>query len=172
MEEYPIPTHLKSIIKVNEALSDETNIDGKIICHCGCEVFKIMQNEGREYDELLPYSEQDGLKIIANCKDCGRNLLLFDEATQGFNGFVCHDYKTANDESLTVLRCKKCGAVDFSIVIGIEVEDKEQFIEECVNEAPDEFSPDDFADAFNWITVTVHCAACGNTDEWISLELS
>lgn len=170
--EYPIPTHLKSILKVDKTLSDLNHIDGKVICNCGCENLKIMQNEDREYNESLSYMEQEGLEIIAICEECERKLLLFDEATQGYTGFVCHECKTPKYESLTGLKCKKCGADVFDVMLGIEVEDREQFIEECVAESPDEFSADDFVNAFNWITVTVHCVNCGNRNEWVSLELS
>ena len=45
-------------------------------------------------------------------------------------------------------------------------------MEECVAEYPYEFAPEDFVDAFNWITVTVQCDACNNVDEWINFELS
>ena len=54
----------------------------------------------------------------------------------------------------------------------IEAEDQEQFIEECVMEYPDEFSEDNYVDAFNWITVTLHCVNCDDKNEWINLELS
>lgn len=172
MEKYPIPTHLKEILDVDESCSDQNDVDGKIVCTCGCEKFRIMQNEDAEYDDSLPYGEQDGMKINAICEKCGKTLLLFDQATQGYDGFVCHDYKTAPDEKLTPLRCKKCGKEVFRVKLGIEVEDRAQFIEECVADAPDEFAPEDYVDAFNWITVDFLCEDCKNADEWISLELS
>jgi len=172
MEIYPVPNHLKSILKVDEDLSDMHDLDGKIVCTCGCQKFRIMHNNDRKYDDSLNYREQDGLKINAICSKCGKKHLLFDEATQGYGGFVCHDHKTADDKTLTGLKCKKCGADMFSVMIGIEAEDKEQFIEECVTEYPDEFSLEDFIDSFDWITITVRCESCGNVDEWISLELS
>lgn len=172
MEKYPIPTHLVNILKVNEKHSDLRTINGRIICNCGCEKFRIMQNEDREYDSTLPYGEEDGMKITAVCEDCRKTMLLFDEATQGYNGFVCHDCKTAKDESLSLLKCKKCGEHAFKVIMGIEAEDQEQFIEECVEESPEEFVPEDFVNAFNWITVTVQCTSCCSEDEWVSLELS
>lgn len=172
MEKYPIPTHLKDILNVDESRSDLHDIEGKIVCTCGCEKFRIMQNEDHNLSNSLPYGVWDGIKINAICEKCGKTSLLFDEATQGYNGFVCHDFKTAPDEKLTPLRCKMCGKEVFSIKLGIEVEDKEQFIEECVTEYPDEFSPEDFVDAFNWITVDICCEDCKKNDEWLSLELS
>ena len=56
--------------------------------------------------------------------------------------------------------------------VTLQIEDKEQFIEECVNEYPDKFSPDDYVDAFDWIAINVCCKKCSKEVEWISLELS
>lgn len=172
MDNYPVPTYLKSFFKVNETVSNISNLEGEIICDCGCTNFKIKHNKNRKYNVALPYAEQEGLKIIVICKNCDKQILLFDEATQGFNGFVCHDCRSAQFETLQLLSCKNCSGSIFSIKLIIEVEDKEQFIEECVSEYPDKFCPDDFVDAFNWIVVTTHCNKCGHVNEWINLELS
>ena len=170
---YPIPTHLKTIFKVNEAESNKDNLNGKIVCECGCDCFSIFHNLDRKYDKSLRYNEQDGLKVIAVCKNCKKKHLIFDEATQGYNGYVCRDCITAQDESLVKLMCKKCGSEIFSMVVEIELEDKEQFIEECVSIEPDRFTPDDYIDAFDWITIDVTCKNCGEEDsDWISLELA
>ena len=32
--------------------------------------------------------------ILIKCPECENSYILFDEATQGYNGFVCHDCKT------------------------------------------------------------------------------
>lgn len=169
---YPIPTHLKNILIVNESETDSSNLNGKIVCDCGCEHFSILHNEDREYDSKLKYWEQDGLKVVAVCDKCKKKHLVFDEATQGYNGLVCGDCKTASDDSLTYLKCPKCGSDIFSMTIDIEIEDKEQFIEECVNEYPDRFSPEDYIDSFDWITINIRCKKCAYEYEWISLELS
>lgn len=171
MEKYPIPTHLKDILVVDESCSDIHDIEGKIVCVCGGDKFRILQNENHKRSDHLPYGEWDGIKINAICEKCGKTYLLFDQATQGYDGFVCHDFKTASDDNLTSLKCKKCGKEVFSVKLGIEVEDKEQF-EECVTDYPDEFSPEDFVNAFNWITVDTCCDSCKSNDEWISLELA
>lgn len=170
--DHPIPTHLKNIFKVNENKTDGSDLNGDIVCECGCEHFSVLHNEDRKYDEALSYDEQYGLKVVAICNNCGRKHLIFDEASQGYSGFVCGEFRTAPDDSLTELVCSKCGTAVFSLTLDIETEDKEQFIEECVNEYPDRFSPDDHIDAFDWITITVCCQNCALKDEWISLELS
>ena len=131
--DHPIPNHLKNIFRVDEAKTALPDLSGKIVCNCGCEYFSVFHNEDREYDDALDYSEQDGLKIVSFCNNCGKKHLIFDEATQGYNGFVCNDFKTASDDSLKGLMCHKCGSAVFSLTLDIETEDKEQFTEECVN---------------------------------------
>lgn len=168
--EYPVPTHLKNILKVNDY--DQSNLYGSVVCPCGCDIFRIYHNEDREFDDTLPYNEQYGLKFKAECTKCGAVHLIFDQAVQGYDGLVCGDCKSAPDDTLHPLTCKKCGTDRFELDIYIEVEDKEQFIEECVSEYTDKFTPDDYVDAFDWITITTTCDKCGDVDEWVSLELS
>ena len=110
--------------------------------------------------------------ITAKCSKCGDTELLFDQAKHGYDGFVCHSFRSADKNALKHVKCEKCGGEIFSADISIEVEEKEQFIEECVNEYPEEFSEEDFADAFGWFTLTAKCAKCGLNNEVIDLELS
>lgn len=168
----PIPTHLKHILKIDENKSNKEEVAGKIVCSCGCNKFHIFHNINREYDHSIPYSEQDGLKVLIKCIECENSYILFDEATQGYNGFVCHDCKTANDENLEIFKCESCGAYSFKIDLDIEAEDYEQFIEECVEEFPEDFSPEDYIDAFNWIVISLTCDKCNEKKELVNLELS
>ena len=87
----PIPTHLKAIFRVNEHETNASNLSGSIVCDCGCKYFTILHNENRQYDPSMSYSEQDGLKVVAICNNCRKKHLIFDEATQGYNGLVCSD---------------------------------------------------------------------------------
>lgn len=170
--EYPVPRHLRGILRIDTKHSDAEQIRGDVVCKCGCERFRILHNADAPYNESLPYGEHDGMKIKGICADCGAALLLLDAAIHGYDGFVCHDYKSAPESSLSPLKCSKCGQDIFGVRLDIEAEDKEQFIEECVSDAPDEFAPEDYVDAFGWITVTVTCDACHAKDDWIDLELA
>lgn len=172
MNNYPIPTHLKNIFEIDESASNNYAISGKIVCDCGCNKYNIYHNDNREYDHSVPYSEQEGLKIVVKCVKCEKEHLLFDQATHGYDGFVCHDLKSADNESLELFKCKPCMSEVFLINVDIEVEDLEQFIDECVTEFPDEFSPEDYVNAFNWIVISLTCSECNETIEWINLELS
>ena len=168
--EYPVPRHLRALLRIDTKHSNAAHIGGTVVCKCGCERFGILHNADAPYDDSLPYGAHPGMKIKGICADCGAAHLLLDAAVHGYDGFVCHDYKSALDSSLTPLQCGKCGAGTFGIRLDIEAEDREQFIAECVSDAPDEFVPEDYVDAFGWITVTVTCDACHRKDTWIDLE--
>lgn len=172
MNHYPIPTHLKNILEIDENESNNYVISGKIVCDCGCNKYNIYHNKNREYNYSVPYREQEGLKIVIRCIECEKEHLLFDQATQGYGGFVCHDLKSADNERLELFQCESCMAEAFLIKVDIEVEDFEQFIEECVTEFPEEFSPEDYVDAFNWIVISLICNECDKIIEWVNLELS
>ena len=172
IKEYPIPTHLKNILAIDESASNNYDISGKIVCGCGCDKYNIYHNADREYDHSIPYSEQEGLKIVVKCIECEQEYLLFDQAIHGYDGFVCHDLKSANNEKLELLKCKACKSEAFSIKVDIEAEDLEQFIEECVTEFPEEFSPEDYVNAFNWIVISLTCSGCNKRMKWIDLELA
>lgn len=59
------------------------------------------------------------------------------------------------------------------IEIGIEVEDREQFIEEVVEEEPDKYVPEDYVDAFDWICIYIKCSECGQViNDWVDFETS
>ena len=172
MKSYPIPTHLKNTFEIDENESNNYAISGKIVCNCGCNKFKIYHNMNREYNHSVPYSEQEGLKILIRCIECEKEHLLFDQATQGHDGFVCHDLVSANNDHLELFQCGSCMSEAFIIKVDFEAEDLEQFIEECVTEFPEEFSPEDYVDAFNWIVITLTCNECNEIIELVNLELS
>lgn len=172
MQEFPIPTHLKNIIAVDTEKSNKDGVRGEIKCTCGCDVFNVYHNLNREYNPSVSYSEQISLKIRIKCCNCSSEYTLFDAATQGYDGFVCHDGKTANDESLNMYQCEECNSNSFGINVDIEAEDYDQFVEECVEESPEEFEPENYVDAFNWIVITLKCNDCFNIHELVNMELS
>ncbi len=173
--DYPIPTHLKEILVVDEKASDIHDIEGSLRCTCGCKKF-LLRNFADYYNaQPCVARKNDGYAFVikAVCADCGNEWVVFDLSKHGYNGFVCKDGLTVDDSELEKYLCSKCFSEYFFVKIGIEVENKEQFIEECVTEYPDEFSPEDYINAFNWITISVKCCHCEiKNDDWVSLELS
>ncbi|MCR5539729.1 MAG: hypothetical protein K6F71_02665 [Ruminococcus sp.] len=166
-----LPKHLRGILDIDEQRSDDGCVYGFVKCSCGCDRVRL-KTAGFEYDEKLSYSEQTGVMVMAECSDCGKKILLFDQAKHGYDGFVCGDFISADKDQLTTVKCAECGADIFTTETGIEVEDRDQFIEECVNEFPEKFKEEDFTEAFNRFTLTAKCEKCGHTDDIINLELA
>ncbi|MBO4867704.1 MAG: hypothetical protein J5582_14280 [Ruminococcus sp.] len=169
MAEELLPRHLRGLIAVDDSKSDSAGITGQVRCSCGCDKMKLRcfgLDNTREDDWKF------GINVSSECIGCGKTHLLFDQAVHGYDGFACHSYETVNDKRMSPVICHECGAEIFKTDIGIELEDKEQFIEECVEEFPDEFREEDFTEAFNWLTMTIKCEKCGYEEEIINLELS
>ena len=76
MNIFPIPTHLKNILQLDENKSNKEEVAGKIVCSCGCKKFHIYHNINREYDHSIPYSEQDGLKVLIKCTECENGYIF------------------------------------------------------------------------------------------------
>lgn len=175
MSQPPVPTHLKEILVVNEPKTKDYSFEGRVRCTCGTDKFRIKHNLVFDkdhiwrppYDETLSYYENPGVKVTAECIECRKSYVLIDEATQGFSGYVCHDHKPAEDDSLKEYLCEKCEDVAFRAYISIEPEDYEQFIDEC-----EEFESEEYIDAFNGIAITLTCAKCKKKIELVALELS
>lgn len=151
------------------------DIDGSLKCTCGCEKFSFRNFANYYNAQPCVFPKNDGFAFVIKvvCADCNKNWVVMDLSKHGYDGFVCRNGLSVDESELKKYLCPKCGKEYFLVKVGIEAEDKEQFIEECVSEYPDEFSPDDYIDAFNWITVSVKCCNCEMTcEEWISLELS
>jgi ribosomal protein S27E len=166
-----LPKHLMGILDIDEQRSDEGCVYGTVKCTCGYGSIRL-QTGGIEYNDELSYNEQTGVMVMAECSDSGKEILLFDQAKHGYDGFVCGDFVSADKNQLTTVKCAECGSDNFTAEIGIEVEDRDQFIEECVNEFPERFKEEDFTEAFNWFALTVKCEKCGHTEDIIDLELT
>ena len=174
----PIPRHLREIFKADLEKSNEHNLEGAIRCSCGCEKFKIktfsdLYNKGNSISCEM-YKGGYVLVIKGICKDCNKEWLIFDFSKHGYDGLVCKDgIEITEDERLKEYVCPKCKENSFEMWLWIEVEDKEQFIEEVVEEYPEEFEEGDYVDAFNWLAGKLKCDCCKNElTEWLNMELS
>lgn len=171
---YPVPRHLVKIFKPDTDHCDEHSLDGKIVCDCGCKEFYIKvfaELDDEQIPHVCSYEDDWALVIKVLCKDCKKEWILFDMSKHGYNGYVCQDGVTVPDSELKGYSCSGCGNETFEIKVGIEVEDKEQFIEEVVECEPDQFSEEDYVDAFDWIVIDTKCPRCGREEkDWISFE--
>lgn len=151
----PVPTHLQKYLTPVGNKNSEYEVKGKIHCACGNESFKIFESNDRQIIKLL-------------CRQCGREILLFDAGKHGWEGFVCNDDFLDRTLPFEKYICSKCGEASFGVTVHILSQGKEDFSEECDD---DSFSPEDWVNAFEWITVSLLCSECKFSEkEWLDFE--
>lgn len=163
------PTHLKEILKTIDGT------DGQIICTCGSRDFGVKYFGESEGGMAVPkrYKDKYALVVNAVCGGCGKNWELFDFAKHGYDGLICGEGITVPADMTRL--CPECGGSLFEVEMGIEIEDKQQFIEEVVEMPPEgmSFVPDDYVDIWDWVVIGLKCSCCGKTVEnWVNAELS
>lgn len=153
----PIPAHLQSILLPVGSDNSEFQVTGKIRCTCGCETFEVWESNER-------------LIVKAVCKECQKELLLFDSGKHGWNGFVCKEDYLDREKPFEQYCCAECKEKAFGITIRIASQGKQDFEEECLA-YDDSFSLQDWVNAFEWITISLHCDKCALTsEEWLDSE--
>lgn len=166
------PTHIKDCI-TNINYMDGI-VRGTICCTCGNQSM-ILNFPGTThlYDgKEIPCTAQidDGFFFIVKvkCRDCGSEHLLFDKDFHGWDGCVCHDEKDAAmpRPPLTSWRCRKCDKEKHTIQIQFCYGD-----EVGIQEAIDDGTINNPADAFEWIYIDIKCENCGlETEKWVDYE--
>jgi len=155
----PIPSHLRDImIPVGESNST-FEVTGILRCSCGHDRFRVAS----AYDRLI---------VTVYCEKCGKEHLLFDAWKHGWDGFVCRGNIRQPEDPQPPIRetCRKCGSDLYRVKVWISSQGPDDFLEECVNNDPS-FSAEDWVDAFEWITVGLTCADCGEAErDWLDLE--
>ena len=170
----PLPKHLKNILSPIGNSNNEFELNGKIVCDCGSENFTIkIVGDDSDYkkDDVIKVIEIDGnffLIVKVKCNNCNKEHLIFDNDYHGWNGFVCGgDSKNLPRPDTKNWNCNKCKNTNHSMVVAIESQGQEDFIEE----GEEEFDKEDWVEAFSWITIKVICNSCGEVNnEWISYE--
>ena len=170
----PIPKHLESILKPIGESNNEFEVTGKIVCDCGSENFTIeIVGDDADYqkDNIIKVTEIGGnyfLIVKVKCNNCGKEHLILDNDYHGWNGFVCGgESRNLPRPDTENWNCNKCQNTNHSLVVNIHSQGQENFIEE----GEEEFDPNDWIEAFEWITIKIICKSCGETNnEWISYE--
>lgn len=157
MDELPIPTHLKRNFALIGTDNNEYKVSGRLVCECGSKRFAVLESNDRRIDRLV-------------CRECSGELLLFDAGKHGWNGFVCKMDFLDRTRAFNHYCCAKCGSENFEVTADISSQGKQDFMEECVSN-DDSFTAEDWVDGFEWITVSLLCCDCNNTEEnWLDLE--
>jgi len=170
----PIPKHLQGIFITEGENNSEFQVSGIIRCACGCENFRIRVFADTDNNDvrIQEYEDDYALMIKANCKDCGKEYLIYDYSRHGWNGFVCGDGISVPDEKLSGWGCSKCGCDNHGMSALIRSQGKEDFIVEAgIQDGDDTFNADDWTEAFDSIEIRLKCPACGYEDnDWFECE--
>lgn len=170
----PIPTHLKEILNPIGVENDEFMVCGQLKCSCGSENFEIHfvgDDSDYEKDKVIKVLGIEGgyfLIVKVKCLQCKNEYSVFDSDYHGWNGFVCGgDNRDKERPSTKMWHCHECSGTDHKVILTINSQGKDDFIEE----GGVDFSQEDWVDAFEWITMETDCAKCGTRNpEWISYE--
>ena len=147
-----IPKSLAPNIRLVQSKNSnrENTTAGELIC-CGKQRFAL------EYEGEIKYglwgttcllSQNRQVTMTGRCKECGRNILVFDSAAMGYD----RERETAKPSAGSPMACRRCRGNDFSVSIRLEYPDDSELQELDIPE------PDN---AFSWIWVTLKCNTCG-----------
>ena len=142
----PIPTHLQNYFVPIGDSNVEYEVTGNIYCTCGNKDFQVAYSNDKQIIKLI-------------CTKCGHEILLFDISKHGWNGYVCHEDFLDKTLPFHKYFCPECKKDSFNVTVYIESQGKQDFIEECIN-FEDGFSPDDWVNAFECISVSLLCTNC------------
>lgn len=146
MNDLPIPKHLQEYLTPIGNNNSEYEVTGTINCSCGTDEFEVWESNQRRIIKLV-------------CRHCGKELLLFDESKHGWNGYVCHENFLNHTLPLCKYACPDCHNDVFHVTVEITSQGKQDFLEECIA-FDDSFSPDDWVDGFESISVSLSCKMC------------
>lgn len=167
----PIPKHLISILQPTGINNHAQQVTGDIICTCGCPTFAIQYvgNPHRTFLRVVEIQTNYYLIIGVVCDNCSQQHLIFDHDFHGWNGFVCteEEKRQLPRPASAVWACPICQNQHHSMHVRIYSEGQEDFIEETAGEFP----PNNWTEAFSWITIHLQCTSCLNRiKDWISYE--
>ena len=171
----PVPSHLKGVAIPRDPVVDEQTLTADIRCPCGGSTMELLYpgQTHRHGDQTIPCTaEIDGnyfFIVRARCSSCLTSHLLLDADFHGWNGFVCHDEAKASlpRPALIPWNCQSCVDIRHTVVVHIQTQGRQDFI----NEAGSEFDVERWPDAFGWFDVDLTCVGCGrNSPGLVSYE--
>jgi hypothetical protein len=161
----PVPSHLKGIAVPRDPVADQEPLTADIRCSCGESTMELLypgQTHRHEHKTIPCTAEIDGnyfFVVRARCTRCSTSHLLLDADFHGWNGFVCHDQAQASlaPPALIPWRCQSCAGTSHKVVVHIQTEGRQDF----VNEAGEGFDAQRWPDAFGWFDLDLTCIGCG-----------
>ncbi len=161
----PIPRHLKGLVVPRDGRVDEGPLSADVRCPCGVSAFELLYpGPMQEHDgEVGPCTLEMGGRFFfvfrARCTTCRLEHLLLDADFHGWDGFICHDPVQAAlpRPPLVPWECRACPGTAHTMVVHIQTEGRQDFIEQ----AGADFDGGRWPDAFGWFDLDVCCARCG-----------
>ena len=161
---YPVPSHLRTLLAIDQTKCAEHEVFGSVICPCGSGTLCLLHVADRIEGEGPPFlrvTEHGGhffLRVGGKCISCGKEHLLFDCDMHGWNGYVCSDERIRRipRPPFSEWSCHRCQSSHHHIALSIRGEDM-QF---ALGEGEGILTPTDWFEGFGWFTVYVTCASC------------
>ena len=160
-----IPDRIKQYFLLTDQRQDGENtlVSGQLRC-CDQPTFSL-RTVGAVQRGLLHrmslYPSAEGLAIRAVCARCGRDILVYDAGSDGYDNCFSGAGETSFSTAGSV-QCMKCGGEIFSIDLRLEYPDRQELADlGCTN-------PEN---AFTWIWISLTCAKCGKRyTDFVSYE--
>lgn len=152
----------------------------KIVCPCGNEDLAVhyvgdLREAGLFSDEYLTQRKLRGrfaLAFMAACPVCGRQKLLFDSRTDGYDSVLGlkeeYDIEPLLAADFIPYSCSKCRKETFNVDMEFEYAlDEDELIEDLDVKACTE---EQIRNMFTWIEINVSCSCCGRWRNLVDCE--
>lgn len=149
------PNRLKHNLKLT-MIKDGTNIivGGQLSC-CNQHEFEVSY-QGTLKKSLFRSQylriDDNGLILNARCMICGKEVIVFDSHTDGYDKCIDPSEHTVSNIQLVPYDCPRCSNKGFNINLEYEFLSKEEIDEEGI---------EDYENSFTWIRVALKCTDCG-----------
>ena len=153
--ELPVPTYLKPFLVPEPYKGETAQLAGEIRCTCGGVAFSAHRNI------------DDDNRFHGVCRNCDKDILLFDAHRHGWDALVCHVPAEDADAGESTETCPKCGSNSFAVTVWIEPTNVEEFVSCVEGELPDE----EWVNAYFWFAAHLTCIGCGKKLRgWADIE--
>ena len=154
----------------------------------GYNSYTIRQDKGKHIigyggsvDKFIPFRDITELEkkiknfplipliIVAKCAKCRKEILVLDSSKHGYDALIEEDKEKYSDSYKMKQKgaCRKCKSQAYKVMVKISHTGKEHVMSE---DDPD-ITEENWAEAFDWITINLECSGCGKvTKDWIDLE--
>ncbi|NTW95492.1 MAG: hypothetical protein HGB31_02600 [Erysipelotrichaceae bacterium] len=97
-------------------------------------------------------TDDNGLILNARCMICGREVIVFNSLTDGYDRCIDPTEHAVSNTQLVPYGCPRCSNKGFNINLEYECLSKEEIDEEGL---------EDYENSFTWVNVSLKCTDCG-----------